>query len=415
MNAKRLKTRWFFLLSLMLLPLLTGCEMPVEVEEGATKIDVVPLQTVPDGASPATGTVCNPFGGGSAGRNQGLKGEIFHLPTSLPRYENVESYLQNGTKLEATLFFDQVNVPTRPFDRGFSTTEGVVLKTPAGDTLYEWFAIRFESVLKLTGQDRPGRIQLGLLSDDGSVLKGKVDGQWQTLVDNNGQHATRFAIGSSPVEMSAATELPIELQYYQGPRMHIATMILWREWPEGNNAWRDPYNGASGNDLFFDSNQSPPAAQPYYQALLARGWKVIPAANFFLPSEAPQNPCPENPDLPGETDNEEPNPTASPSPTPSPTPEPIGEFMVSGFDGTTTNTTAFLIWQTQGHASTTRVYWGTSPANLVQQDDLGSALNTVHQFEVRNLNPATTYYFMAESTDANGNVVTSGVIQKRTK
>jgi hypothetical protein len=402
MKFKHLKIRCFLSLSLMLPPLLTGCELPTAVEEDETKVEVTPLQTVPDDASPVTGTVCNPFGGGSVGRNQGLKGELYHLPETLPRYGNVESYLQNGSKVEATLFFDQINIPTRPFDKGFSTTEGQVLRTPSGDTLYEWFALRFDSVLKLTAQDRPGRIQLGLLSDDGAVLRGKVNGAWQTLVDNDGTHATRFKIGRTPLDMGIATELPLDFRYFQGPRMHIAAMILWREWPEEAGAWLDPLEGAAGNDLFFDSNQTPSAPRDAYHQLLARGWKPVPAANFFLPAAAPSNPCPETPDLP--TDEEE---TEEPA--------PIGNIMISGFDGTTTATTAFLIWQTPGYASTTKVYWGTSPANLVQEVELGTSTTIVHQIEIRNLSPLTTYYFRAESTDANGNTVSSGVIQKKTK
>lgn len=418
MARKLLKTGCFFLIAFFILPLLTGCEeLAVEqkVKEGETEIGLAPrVPEVPLGN--AEGAVCDPFGGGSVGRDQGLTAELFHLPSSLPRYEEVSSYLSNGTKLDATLYFNQVNVPTRPFDAGFTTLEGETLKTPNGDTLYEWFAIRFQSTVKLTNNDRPGKVQFALLADDGAIMKGKVDGQWRTIVDNDGTHATRFAISRTPVEMTAASELPIELQYYQGPRLHIAAVVLWREWPEGNNAWKDSLDGSAGNELFFDSTKTPSRPQQAYKDLLARGWKPVPAENFFLPNQAPANPCPPPAEPEDPTEPTDPNGPVDPNEPVEETPDPSTvEFAVFGFDGTTTTTTANFIWQTIGVPSTTKIYWGTSETNLTQQANLGGAKVTTHGIQVTGLDPATDYYFRAESTDDYGRTVQSVVIRKATK
>lgn len=427
MLRKCLKTGCFSL-ALLSLPLLTGCEaLPdLTVKEAETTINVEDI--IPENPD-ASGAVCNPFGGSVTARDQGLLGELYHLPSDLPRYQSVSPYIQNGTKLEATLYFDQVNVPTRPFDAGFTTLGGEILKTPSGDTLYEWFALRFDSVIKLTNSDRVGKKQFALLADDGAILRAKVNGQWVNLVDDDGQHPTKFKIASSAVEMGVDTELPIELKYFQGPRMHIAVMVLWREWPEGQNAWRDSYDGQEGNDLFFDSNVSPSAPQSAYQALLSRGWKPVPAANYFLPSQAAPNPCPEQ-EIPTGTSTSTATETSTSTATDTSTQthtstatstststdtDSSAVLAITGFDGTTTTNSANLIWQTNGVASTTKVYWGTNSSNLSQSASLGSARTALHQIEVTGLNPATAYYFRAESTDASGKTVTSSVLLKATK
>lgn len=419
-------------MAMLSLPLLTGCEglQGLTVKENETTIEVKPVD--PENPS-SSGAVCNPFGGGVTARDQGLLGELYHLPGNLPRYESVNPYIQNGSKLEAALYFDQVNVPTRPFDAGFTTLGGETLKTPAGDTLYEWFALRFDSVIKLTNSDRVGKKQFALLADDGAILKAKVNDQWITLVDDDGQHPTKFKIASTAVDMGVDTELPIELKYFQGPRMHIAVMVLWREWPEGNNAWKDSLNGDEGNDLFFDSNVSPSAPQAAYEALLSRGWKPVPAANYFLPAQSAPNPCPEqeiptstgtatstatdtstntatNTNTATETETSTSTSTGTATDT-----DPNAALAITGFDGTTTTNSANLIWQTNGVPSTTRVYFGTSSSSLSQQQSLGTARTTLHQIEVTGLSPATAYYFRAESTDSNGNTVTSSLLLKATK
>lgn len=420
MLRKLRKVILFSALSQFLALSLSGC-LATAVEEGETTIEVVPDQELPPpGTEPVGGTVCNPFGGGSAGRDQGLKGELFYLPPNLPHYQNVSAYIENGTRVDATLYFDQVNVPTRPFDAGFITTAGEVMKTPTGDTLYEWFGIRFESKIRLTNQDVAGKYQFALIADDGAVLLEKLaDGSTRTLVNNDGEHATKFKIATQPVTLDHNGELPIEVRYYQGPRMHIAAMVLWREWPEGTDAYKDPLDGVSGNDTFFNSGVSPSQPQVKYQQLLARGWRPVPAANFFLPSEVPANPCPEQPEDP--TDPVDPtdptNPTDPVDPTDPGTenPQPTGPWVIQGFDGTTTANSTSLIWTTNGVATTTKVYYGLSATNLDRSVDLGSATTQVHSVAVTGLTSGTTYYFRAESRDANGKVETSTVIAKTTK
>lgn len=379
--------------------LLVGCELPLELKKGDTTIVAeapIPVGTpVPDAEA-----VCNPFGGsGPIGREHGLSASLYYLDDNLPHYDNVSAYISNGLKLDATLFLDQVNVATRPFDEGFVTNDGRVLQTPAGNTLYEWFALDMSSELRLAPGDAHGLYQFALISDDGSTALYKDGDTWKTLVDNDGTHATRFKVGEAPISFDALTKLSIKLKYYQGPRMHIAAMLLWRPWPEAAGAWLDPRNGQTGNDLFFDSTKTPSEAKPAYTELLARGWKPVAPANYFLPVSGPANPCP-------------PPPPPAEEPPPAP-----GEFAITGFDGTSTSGSVSLIWQTPGYPTNGgKIHWGITADNLDNTIlENNGAPSTTHLAIVGGLQPSSAYFFQAESTDGAGNMVRSNVIRKTTK
>lgn len=423
MFRKILKPRRFFIVTLLHIPILTGCELPVTVEEGLTKIEVVSGAQA-SGGNPGT-QVCDPFGStGSQGRNQGLKGELYSLAPGLPNYTTLDPYFSFGTRAPADVYFNQVNVPTRPFDAGFITLDGEVLKNSQGNTLYEWFALRLESNLRLVQGDRAGKKQFALLTDDGSRLRMKLDGAWKTVINSDDHHPTKLVISNEPIEMNFQSDIPLEFKYFQGPRYHIAVMILWREWPEGEGEWQDPLNGALGNSLYFDSTKSPPAPQPAYQALLDRGWKPIPAANFFLPNgEVVENPCPEDTTDPTDNTSTDTSTTTSTSTSTSTTTSTSTDtqtdpstipFSISGFDGTTSANSADLIWQTAGVPSSSKIFWGTSSDQLNSSSENTNA-QTVHQITVTGLLPATVYYFQAESRDTSGRVVRSSVLIKATK
>lgn len=395
------KSLRFFALIFAASCLVTGCELPTTVEEGQTKISASTDRAPQPGGG---ATVCNPFGGEAVGAHNGLRASLYHLPDHLPHYERVNDYLANGERLPATLFFDQLNVPTRPFDSGFVTTEGAVLRTPRGDTLYEWFGLRFESELRLTAGDTRGRYQLAVLADDGAIVNVKDSTAWRSLVDSDGTHATRLSVARTPIVLDAEARIPIDVRYFQGPRYHIALQLLWREWP-ANDQWQDPLDGAEGNYLFFNSDYQPSLPQTAYQQLLSRGWRPVPAKNFFLPDQLTVNPCPPaEPEEPTEEPTEEPG-----------TPPVSGAWQIEGFDASTTTTTANVIWQTTGAPTSTLVRWGLSPGMLTMSTSAGFALVETHLIEVTGLQPGTAYYFQAESTDASGRMVRSPVIHKATK
>ncbi|MBK8201096.1 MAG: hypothetical protein IPK68_01800 [Bdellovibrionales bacterium] len=253
---------------------------------GDTVVDIVPPYMPPD---PST-YVCDPFEESTAGdRNQGLVASLFYTLPGEANYTKAVDYINHAHPVsDVSLFFNQLNIPTRPFDRGFITRSGEVISTPQGNTLYEYFGINFRSFLTLEESDPEGLYQLAVLSDDGAVLRMKDSaGNWQTIVDNDGTHPTRMGCAAAPVDMRHNSYVPLELDYYQGPRYHISLVVMWRPW---NGSADDPSCGKQGNGMFFNSQVDPPAPQAAYNALLSRGWKVVSTPHYRL--EAPnQNPC----------------------------------------------------------------------------------------------------------------------------
>jgi len=292
--------------------LLTSCLLvPDSGEDQGTEVEVVPIPgVVPD---PST-YVCNPMDDDEniAASGQGLRGMLYYLNPSQPRYTSVDDYFTYGTFAQAinsatgqlteiALYFNQIFVPTRPFDRGFVTNGGQTLQTPAGDTLYEYFAVRHEGRLQL-GSKAPGLYQMAILSDDGAKLHMDFGGGFQNVVNNDGQHPTRMGCASMPVSLGVNDKLPMILDYNQGPRYHISLILMWRPWPDSPSSPGTPATlaeandalcGQQGNSLYFDSTQNPPVPQAAYNSLLSRGWEVVENENYLLPEEEETNPCSE--------------------------------------------------------------------------------------------------------------------------
>jgi hypothetical protein len=400
-----MKSSRFPSLAVVLAFLLHGCELPATVKAGDSTVTAASNTTVND-------AICSPLGGGnSLGGSHGLKADLYYLDPNGIHYNDVAEYVSRGTKVSAELYFDQVNVPTRPFDDGFVTQAGNVLTTPQGNTLYEWFALDFRTTLKLAAGESPGRVQFGVLSDDGAVLLQQSGSGWATIVDGDGTHASMFKGATQPITLDSSSALKLRLEYYQGPRYHIAAMILWRPWTAAQDTNPvDPIDGQSGNALFFDSTQSPPTPQTAFTQLLARGWKVVPPANYYLPDESVVNPCPP---AASTTDSGTVTATATATATSTATSTTIDtDLALSGFDGTTTNSVANLIWTTN-HSANGVVHWGTSAtdlSNIIAEP----AAATTHQIQITGLTGATQYFFQAEANDGRTTVL-SPVIRKTTK
>jgi hypothetical protein len=238
--------------------------------------------------------VCDPFEGGQISSGQGLWARLKYLPESAPRYEHVQDYMTHGVDPGVDIYFNQLFTATRPFDRGFIRQDGSPIQTEAGNLLYEYFGLHFESKVKLAAGDLPGRYQFAVISDDGSILRVKENGSFSTLINNDMVTPSRMACASSMISMDSNSRLPIEVDYFQGPRFHISLILLWRHIPDSEGPSPDLSDwlcGNSGNDLFFDSTQSPPAPSQHWINLLGRGWKVLTPANFELHPEHRRDAC----------------------------------------------------------------------------------------------------------------------------
>ena len=148
-----------------------------------------------------------------------------------------------------------------------------------------------ESNIQLGPTDSAGAYQLAILSDDGAILsvKGPGTDTFVPFINDDGTHPTTMTCATTPLTINAYDLIPIQLQYYQGPRYQIALQLLWRPWPTSGSAV-DPLCGTSGNYQFFNPDTAPSTPQQNYLNLLARGWKPLAPANFVIPYSG-INPC----------------------------------------------------------------------------------------------------------------------------
>ncbi len=241
---------------------------------------------------PLNKMVCDPFGGnGPTDLIQGLQAQLWYLRSDQPRQNTLAGMFSKGVNSNQQLFFSSVNVPTRLFSAGFPTETGGLVQTDEGHVLVEYFAMRFKGGLRLASEETEGLYELALLSDDGATWKvGEKENELRVVVNNDGDHPTRFGCGDV-IEMKSTTQLHVEFDYYQGPRYHIAMIPMWRK-VDGSQG-QDPQCGKLGNSMYFDyNNNSKP--QKAYLDLLARGWKPLIAENYLMP-RGTVNPCNDSP------------------------------------------------------------------------------------------------------------------------
>ncbi len=222
----------------------------------------------------------------------GVRAQLYWLAAG-DRYYDVNEYIEFGIEAEEDLFFSSVNVPTRRFEIGFPKETGDLIQNDLGEDLIEYFALRFDGEIQLSSEDEEGWYELGILSDDGTILKLNLDEELglQTVIDNNGDHPTRFGCSDQAlINLSQGQKIPFVLDYYQGPRNHISNMLLWRKVDVGHSAGNDPLCGVQGNHKYFDPDNNSDPKQGYLD-LQARGWKPLESGNFAIKEDDSHNPC----------------------------------------------------------------------------------------------------------------------------
>lgn len=366
------------LIVLLLLGPTSGCLiLEGSGTESGTIADMVPLN--PDAYS------CSPLDEGQTELppSYGVYGQLYYLTPSQPRYTSVVDYFTNGTQVsDLELFLNQVYIPTRPFDRGFVTAAGTTITNEQGDTLYEYFAMNLRGRLA-RGSLPPGRYQMALLSDDGSILSMDTGSGMVQVVNNDGQHPTRMGCAMTAIELGDAP-IPYELLYNQGPRFHIALTWMIRPWPADENP-NDVQCGLQGNAMYFDSTQDPPAPQPAYNNLLARGWMPLAPENYLLPLDKVKNPC------------------AVQAPV-------ISNVVVSSI----LSTSVTLTWDTD-IGSTSQVLYRPSAGSVFSATSEVNGNSVHHMVTVTGLLPNTNYNLKAVSKSFSGQSSESAELAVRTR
>lgn len=328
------------------------------VKEGDTEVDVVDPSKV----------ICNPIDDYTPTfLERGLVGKLFYLEDDQPRYSSVDEFITNAHEIDADLYMNRLFVPTRPWDRGFHTMNGELVTNPDGEALYEYFGIEVETELRLAPGQAPGDYQLAILADDGAILR---DEDGNELVNNDGVHPTKMACATQAVYFDANTSLPVTIRYHQGPRFHIAMIVMMRPFPADPTAVNDVQCGRAGNSHFFDSTTTPPTAKANYYGLLERGWVPLEGANYKLPRN--RNPC---------VLQEQPL-----------------EITNVSLSGVTRNSVT-VSWTTNVAASS-KVWFKNTSTGAAGETAEDAALVTSHSVTVTGLSPNTLYSFKALSTTA---------------
>ncbi len=188
--------------------------------------------------------------------------------------------------MKSDLFLSNLNVPTRAFTEGFAPVGKPPVKRDDGQTLVEYFGIQADSNLILAPGEQAGKYQIAILADDG-VTMSLLDsnGKYVPLVTDEGNQNTTMACASRVVHMVSGRKIPMKIGYFQGPRHHIALLMMWRRVPgEAAHQLAEQECGKAGNDRFFDSRVKPSKPSKVYEGLLARGWRPMKPENFLLTS-----------------------------------------------------------------------------------------------------------------------------------
>ncbi len=323
---------------------------------------------------PANKIVCDPLSGGQTTQTsyeKGIKASLHYLTANQPRLYKSTDYVQFAQKSEQNIFLSDMNVPTRMFTEGFSTKTGQTLNNDQGAKLIEYFGLKMRTNIVLAAPDEEGIYEFALLSDDGTqmVLKsGSTDVPDEVLIDNDGDHPTRMGCASRTVKMRRNVMLPIEVTFYQGPRYHIANVLMWRKATE---AGKDSLCNQLGNNLFYNPNQNSEPLQAF-KDLQSRGWKVLTPENFMISqTKTDYNPCV--------------NGTAP----------VISQFQV----GEVVLTNVSFSWTTD-IAATSQVQLTNLSTNEITVTSADNQLRTSHNVQLSNLKQTTTYKVKAISVSA---------------
>lgn len=322
---------------------------------------------------PINKLVCDPLGGSPGTRlKNGIEASLAFRGATQPRWYSTQDYLNQGVKSDKTLFFTDLFVPSRMFTQGFATQTSSVVQNDLGEKLIEYFGMRFKTELRLKAEQNSGLYDIAVLADDG-VRISTIDAQGKTtFINGDGDHSTRMSCGE-PLNMAHNIGKTIEIDYYQGPRYHIALVMLWRPAQSG----KDPSCDKQGTHLYFDpdKNSQPKLA---YTDLLARGWTPIPAENFYLPDQVEINPC--NPGEPLQLDGPY-----------------INEVFFNQVD---------VSWTTS-RAATTQVLVKDIETGAETLTESDNRVRTSHQMSVTGLTSGKTYTIRAVSVAEDGGRVIS--------
>lgn len=330
---------------------------------------------------PINKVVCDPFTGATPPSvDHGIKATLFYKTSAQPAFNNVLDMVTQTHMSEQNLFFADMNVPTRLFQAGFATQSSDFVKDDSGQKLVEHFGLRMNTEIVLSPEDEEGLYQFAVLADDGVRMSIGNPGQLTEIINNDGIHPTKMGCAQTAQPLTKSTRLGTEVLYYQGPRFHIANVLLWRKVSGTASSLGETLCDRSGNNFFFDPNRSSLPLNPY-RDLLTRGWKPLSKENFLLPGTSESsvddlrmtyNPCYQG----------------------------VAPQILNLRAGESFSSEADIFWDTDipSTAQLLVVQIATGATQLTESDNL---LRTHHHIQLKGLTPNSNYRIQAISISAN--------------
>lgn len=249
-----------------------------------TNCSNVNFEKAPPVSTAGTNVVCGPFQTEPVTPGHGLVGDLYALSanqcnSNAASCSTTSQYIQESNKV-MRVEMASVNVPTRSFTSGFDTTAGKVKYPGTSTDIVEWFGLKLRSQIQLGAGQTGGKYQIALLADDGVTLRSGDSGA--LLISDNQIHPSKISCTSFAIDLQPGQKYPIELEYFQGPRQHIAVMMFWRKMDGDPHSTEPECNRAAGaNDYYFDSNGT---ESNEYKTFKNNGWTLLTNENFILPS-----------------------------------------------------------------------------------------------------------------------------------
>ncbi len=222
------------------------------------------------------------------------------------------------------IILSSLDVPDENFEDGFTDSSGKTLNDINGNKLVQFFGLHINSNLYIPANMPAQAVQLAILSDDGSIVYtgtpgGALSTATNVLINNDGTRSNTLRCATQVIDMIPGVPVPIHVEYFQGPMVRIALSMFWR--PQTDMSTQEPFCGVEEADSFYftdSGNGAPPTPTSNYEALLSRGWQLIPATNYLLPTGV-TNTCTMASPSPSPAPTSTATPTASPTPSPKPT------------------------------------------------------------------------------------------------
>lgn len=191
-------------------------------------------------------------------------GLIGHIYEGKSQWNNIETYFIEGYRHPEEVYFSNFNIPKRSFNSGFGQANQF-LKDSKGEKLIEWFAIKVTGHIALPENEESGFYHITSTSDDGIQIL--VNGK--KIINNPNTHAVTIDCASELIYLEKSKELPFELNYFQGPRYHIALQVLIKK--------------VDNPEAFKKSSLCRKEASNH-TGLVKEGYKIITPPWFTLPN-----------------------------------------------------------------------------------------------------------------------------------